>query len=121
MNRRRRRRHQRCVRLEEHTMTTPDYLAQYGITMQQAHDFVFANLDAPDRILSVALQYGVTTTMLGDIAGGYSATDVRAFFSAHGLDASPLDGGVVVFGYNYAMPMETQMVALVGVAPEVAG
>jgi hypothetical protein len=101
-------------------MTTPAYLAQYGITMQQAHDFVFANLEAPDRILAVALQYGVTTAMLGDIAGGYSATDVRSFFSAHGLDASSLDGGGVVYGYVYAEPMPMQIATLVGVGPDLA-
>lgn len=102
-------------------MTTPEYLAQFGITMQEAHDFVFANLGAPDHLLAVALQYGVTTTMLGDIAGGFTSTDVRDFFSEHGLDASPLDGAGIVYGYNYAAPLPTAMVALMGVAPDLAG
>jgi hypothetical protein len=96
-------------------MTTTDYLAQFGITMQEAHDFVFANLEAPALILSVALQYGVTTTMLGEIAGGYAASDVRGFFSEHGLDATPLDGGGV-YSYNYSMPMTPA--TLVGIAPD---
>jgi hypothetical protein len=99
-------------------MTTSDYLAQYGVTMQQAHDFVFANLDAPDHILAVAAQYGVTTTMLGEIAGGYSSTDVRGFFSAHGLDASSLDGAGIVFGYDTSAPGGT--VGLVGTAADYA-
>lgn len=102
-------------------MTTPEYLAQFGITMQQAHDFVFANLGSPDHILSVAIQYGVTTAMLGDIAGGFTSTDVRSFFSEHGLDASSLDGAGIVYGYNYAAPMPAAMVALMGIAPDLAG
>jgi hypothetical protein len=85
------------------TVTT-DYLAQFGITMQEAHDFVWSHLDDARLILTVAAQYGVTTAMLGEIAGGYSAVEVHGFFSDHGLDATVLDdsGGITGGYYNTA-------------------
>jgi hypothetical protein len=99
-------------------MTTSEYLAQFGVSIQQAHDFVFANLDAPDHILAVAAQYGVTRVMLGEIAGGYSVTDVQTYFASHGLDASSLDGAGVTFGYDLSAPAGP--LAIVGIAPDYA-
>ena len=71
-------------------MTTAEYLAQFGVTMDQAYDFIVAHRDEPALIFEVARQSGITTEMLGDIVGA-SATDVRGYFTANGLDASQLD------------------------------
>jgi hypothetical protein len=67
------------------------YLDGYGISVQQAHDFIYANLDNPDLIYSTAAQFGVTNEMLGEIAGGYSDDQVRAFFDSHGFVGADLD------------------------------
>ncbi|HSH92275.1 MAG TPA: hypothetical protein VK996_19975 [Ramlibacter sp.] len=71
-------------------MTTAEYLAQFGVTMDQAYDFIVAHRDEPAFIFEVAHQSGITNEMLGDIVG-YSAADVRGYFNANGLDASQLD------------------------------
>lgn len=68
-----------------------DHLAGYGVTLDQAREFLFAHLGDPAFILSIAAAYGVTNEMLGEIAGGYSAAQVQAFFSGHGLDGGVLD------------------------------
>lgn len=67
------------------------HLANYGVSMAQAQSFVMSNLDNPQVILSVASDFGITNAMLGEIAGGYSAADVEAFFLFYGLDSSGLD------------------------------
>ncbi len=100
------------------TVTT-DYLAQYGIAMQQAHDFVWSHLDDAQLILNVAAQYGVSTTMLGEIAGGYSAAEVRGFFAEHGLNGATLDDSGGVTGGSYTTAPGDQA-ALVGTAPGVS-
>lgn len=72
-------------------MTATQLLAQYGVTLQQARDFVNANLNSPGVVFSTCKQYGITTSMLGEIAGGYTSAQVTAFFSSHGINASALD------------------------------
>lgn len=75
-------------------MSAASHLASYGVTIEQAHEFVLSNLNNPATIFNVAKQFGVTNAMLGEIAGGYSAADVQAFFSARGIDSSVLDGNM---------------------------
>ena len=72
-------------------MSASTYLANYGISVQQAHDFIFAHLDDPALIHSAAAQYGVTNEMLGEIVGGYNADQVEAYFELHGLASAQLD------------------------------
>lgn len=73
-------------------MSAVSHLAQYNVTFQQARDFVYANLNNPAQIFSVAKQYGVTNAMLAEIYGqGVSAADVRWFFGSKGFDAASLD------------------------------
>ncbi len=67
------------------------HLAQYGVSVTQARDFIVANLQSPQTIYSVAKQYGVTNQMLAEIYGGVSAADVRGFFTNLGFDASALE------------------------------
>lgn len=73
-------------------MTTSTYLASLGVTMQQARDFVLTHYrDHPQLVLDTARQYGITNEMLGEIADGYSAQQVREFFAFHGMNAQMLD------------------------------
>lgn len=75
-------------------MTTRSYLASLGVTMNQAHDFIKANLKSPATIYKVAQQYGIDSQMLADIMSidypGVSAKDVEAFFQGQGLDGAAL-------------------------------
>lgn len=73
--------------------TTTERLASLGITMQQAHDWVFSHLNDPQTICDVARNFGITNSMLGEIAGGFSATQVQSFFMMRGIDSSVLDMG----------------------------
>lgn len=43
------------------------YLNSFGITIQQAIDFIDSNIDNPDIIYKTARDYGVTTAMLSEI------------------------------------------------------
>ena len=72
-------------------MSASTYLANYGISVQQAHDFIFAHLDDPALIYNTAAQYGVTNEMLGEIVGGYNEDQVGAYFDSHGLASAQLD------------------------------
>ena len=73
-------------------MSALSHLAQYGVSIQQAHDFIFANLNQPAVIFNTAHQFGVTNEMLAEIVGGgYGASDVRAWFAGQGFNASLLD------------------------------
>lgn len=60
-------------------MLAEKYLADLGITIQQANDFINTNLGEPQKIFEAASQYGVTTRMLGEITG-YSRDIVNQYF-----------------------------------------
>lgn len=80
--------------------TASQKLAEYGITMDQAHAWLMANLASPAGILSAATTYGMTNAMLGEIAGWpgtpFAAVDVKAFFVSKGLSSVSLDPPSVV-------------------------
>ena len=88
--------------------TAAEHLATYGVSVQQAHDFIFANLGNLSFILSMADQYYVTNAMLGEIVGGYTGTQVQDYFSMNGLDSSILDDMPDDPGdpYQYFIPVE---------------
>lgn len=72
-------------------MNATQHLSQYGVSFQQARDFVYANLNQPAIIYQVALDHGVTSAMLAEIYGqGVSAAVVENFFDGQGLDGSRL-------------------------------
>ena len=79
-------------------MTTRSHLAQYGVTLTQAHDFIKANLGSPATIYQVAKQFGVDSQKLADIMSidfpGLSAATVEAFFQGNGLQGSALHNPV---------------------------
>lgn len=66
------------------------HLASLGVTVQQAKDFIFANVNNPELIFDVALQFNVTTLMLSQITG-FSTNVISEFFASFGLDTAKLD------------------------------
>lgn len=72
-------------------MTTSTHLAAFGVTMAQARAFIEANVDNAPLIHSVAREYALSNAMLGEIAGGYTGAQVRAYFSVFGIDSSDLE------------------------------
>lgn len=72
-------------------MSTSSYLANFGVTIGQAREYVLAHLNDPHAIVATARQYGITNDMLGEIAGGYSAAEVRGYLAGFGIDATPLE------------------------------
>ena len=80
---------------------------------------MWGHIDDAQLILRVAAQYGVTTPMLGEIAGGYSEVEVRGFFSERGLDGAVLDNaGGAGAGYVYYATAAPPPAELVGMAPD---
>jgi hypothetical protein len=79
-------------------MSAATYLANYGVTVDQARDFIWSHIGQPQTILDTARQYGITNDMLGEIAGGYSGDQVKQFFSGNGMSAWDLDAQSVLPG-----------------------
>lgn len=75
-------------------MTTRSYLSSLGVTMNQAHDFIKANINNPGNIYKVATQYGIDSQMLADIMSidypGLSASGVESFFQSQGFNGAAL-------------------------------
>ncbi|MDB5875506.1 MAG: hypothetical protein JWQ07_4948 [Ramlibacter sp.] len=83
-------------------MSTSTFLAEhFGVNIAQARDFVLAHQGDPGFLFNMAKQNGVTSDMLSEIVGGFSATQVEEFFTVHGLSGSDLHapalGGVSTF------------------------
>ncbi|MCO4757848.1 MAG: hypothetical protein KC477_07485 [Oceanospirillaceae bacterium] len=72
-------------------MSTESHLAQLGVTIEQARNFIIANVQNPSVIFNVAKQHGITNQMLAEIYGGVTAETVQAFFDTKGIDSSELD------------------------------
>jgi len=71
------------------------HLATYGVTVQQANDFILSNADQPATIFNTAKQFGVTTLMLSEISG--ISTDVISnFFASFGMNTDELNGIIPV-------------------------
>lgn len=90
--------------------TAAQHLANFGVSVDVAREWIFANLGDLHLVLTVATNYGVTNAMLGEIAGGYSGAQVQAYFMAHGLDSTVLDEAEPIpdpyIGYRH-MPLVT--------------
>lgn len=71
-------------------MSAQQHLAQFGITVEQAKDFIIASIFQPESLFNTFIAYGVTAEMVAEIYGGISANDVVAFFNAIGLDGTAL-------------------------------
>ena len=75
--------------------TAAQKLAEYGLTMDLAHAWLMSNMSNLPFVLETSQAYGITNTMLGEIAGwpggAFAAADVKAYFSAHGINSAILD------------------------------
>jgi hypothetical protein len=77
-------------------MTAQEHLAQFGVSMEVAAEFIFANLETPEVILAVSDQFDVTNDMLGQIVGQALGTIITGqtvidWFAERGLDSSILE------------------------------
>lgn len=76
---------------------TTEHLKKYGVSFNDAKSFVYGNLGNPALIYEVAVQYGVTSSMLAELYGqGVNAAVVEQFFSAAGFNANKLKPQVVI-------------------------
>lgn len=72
-------------------MNATQQLALYGVTLEQARDFMVANLDNPELIYVTAWDFELNCDMLAEIYGqGVSAQEVADFFHVQGLDGRNL-------------------------------
>ncbi len=78
-------------------MTASELLAQYGITVAQAREWIMSKLSTPSEIYNAAVSFGVTSEMLAEIVApvvpGATADLVESFFTANGFDGSALGSG----------------------------
>ncbi|MFZ1711721.1 MAG: hypothetical protein WAT53_01485, partial [Nitrosomonas sp.] len=61
-----------------------------GISISEARDFIFANVDQPGIIFNKAAEFGITTEMLSEITG-YSSAVISGYLASFGLDTKLLD------------------------------
>ncbi len=66
------------------------HLAKLGYSVQQANDFINANVGQAEIIFAAARENGVTTNMLNEISG-HSTTVIREYFDAAGLNNKEVD------------------------------
>lgn len=71
-------------------MSLSSILAQHGFTVDQAREAVASLVSDPQQLYSALVQYRIPTAVAAELAG-VSDADVKAFFGAHGIDASQLD------------------------------
>lgn len=82
------------------------HLAQYGVSLQEAIDYINQHLTTPDVIYNVSKQFRLTNAHLAEITG-YAESDVKAFWSQHGLNPLRLD-------VDEAFQKELQKVMILG-------
>jgi hypothetical protein len=92
--------------------TAAEHLAGFGITMDQAHAFIVANIGDPGYIYEICQLAGLTNAMVGEIAGWPGApvpeVFVEAFFAAYVpartvvsvSSDSVLEGGSLLFNVS---------------------
>lgn len=75
-------------------------LAQYGLTVDVARQWIASNLSNPKTVFDVCKNGGVDSTMIAEIlnplAPGLNAATVESFFSSKGLNGSALKAAPVV-------------------------
>lgn len=70
-----------------------------GVTLKEAHDFIYSHIDQPQIIFDISKLYGVTTSMLAEISE-HSAEEVIKYFSNAALDAKELDKVSLLINYD---------------------
>ena len=79
-------------------MTVASILSRYSVSISQARDWILSHVNHPQNIFSVAKDFGLTNDNLAEIVGdGFTASDVRLFFSNNNIDASSLDSIGLIF------------------------
>jgi len=73
-------------------MSSASHLALFGITKEEANDFILSHVDTPQTIFEAASLLGMPTTMLSEVTG-FSEELVSGYFTASGLDTTILDNG----------------------------
>ena len=77
-------------------MNAAQHLAQFGLDMEIAREWIVANLHTPKTVYDVARAGGLTSSMIAEVlqplAADLNAAIVETFFSAHGFDGSALRG-----------------------------
>lgn len=76
--------------------TIDDVINEISVTREQALDWIYAHADQPEIIFQVALENGITTSMLSDLTD-FSYNQIRDYFSASLFDVSFLDEVGILF------------------------
>ncbi len=71
------------------------YLNSFGITIQQARDFIDLNIEHPEIIYRTAREYGVTTAMLSEIKS-VSKDVVNTYFEPVDKEGMFIDGMSII-------------------------
>ncbi|MCW5617657.1 MAG: hypothetical protein KIS65_00295 [Nitrosomonas sp.] len=71
-------------------MSAATHLTKLGITVEQAYDFIIANVDQPEIIFDTAEEFAVTTAMLSEITQ-FSTAVISDYFASFNLDTGKLD------------------------------
>ncbi|MBE7525825.1 hypothetical protein HS096_05930 [candidate division WWE3 bacterium] len=65
-------------------MSAESHLAKFGITLQEANDFIKLNIDKPEVIFDAGVAYFVSIPMLSEITK-YSESDIVQYFESSGI------------------------------------
>jgi len=71
-------------------MSAETHLAKFGVTVQNAFDFIVAHVDQPEIIFNAADQFAITTEMLAEITN-ISTDVITQYFAEFNLDTRELD------------------------------
>jgi hypothetical protein len=77
-------------------ISAEEHLAKLGVTVQQAFDFIFANVDQPEVIYVTAREYGVTQAMLHEITD-VPVSVIDNYFTGADFDPGRLDHTSILF------------------------
>lgn len=80
-------------------ISAEEHLAKFGVTVEQAFDFIFANTENAELIFEVADRFLVTNNFLSEITN-HSIDTVRDYFSINGIDSSKLDYASRVINFD---------------------
>ncbi len=72
-------------------ISAESYLNSFGISVQQAQEFIDLNIEHPEIIYSTALEYGVTTAMLSEIKG-IPKDVINEYFESVDKEGQLIDG-----------------------------
>ncbi len=71
-------------------MSAASHLAKLDVTVEQAYDFIMANVEQPEVIFNTAAEFAVTTAMLSEITQ-FSTEVISNYFTSFNLDTGKLD------------------------------